>query len=444
MSVVVTDQKNHFWDQAECLPREALQAIQLQRLRELVRRIGHVPFYRDALAKANITADDVRSLEDVRRLPMTTKADLRDHYPLGFLAVPREQVARIHGSSGTTGKPTFVCYTKNDMELWANLCARFLTAGGLRPEHTVQIAFGYGLFTGGFGLHQGVEKVGAAVVPASAGNTQRQLLLIADLGVQVLVCTPSYALNIAESARAMGINPRDLPLQYGHFGGEPWTEQTRLRIESELGIKAFNNYGLSEIIGPGVSGDCECRCGMHLQEDHFLIECIDPWSMKPVPDGVEGELVITTLTREAMPVLRYRTRDIAALNHQVCACGRTTVRMSRVRGRSDDMFIIRGVNVYPSQIEEALLRIEQVAPHFLVEIDRPGNLDMVVVKVEVRPEAFSDEMRKMQALHDRIDHEIHAVTGVRMGIELVKPQSLTRFEGKAKRVVDHRREKGII
>lgn len=272
---------NQIWDKAECLPREAMQSLQLGRLRELLPRIAQVPFYRQALAQAQIGAQDLHSLDDLRHLPMTTKADPREQYPLGFLAVPREKVARIHGSSGTTGKPTFVCYTKNDMDLWANLCARFLVAGGLRPSHTVQIAFGYGLFTGGFGLHQGVEKVGAAVVPASAGNTQRQLLLIQDLGVQVLVCTPSYALNIAETARDMGLNPRDLPLQYGHFGGEPWTEETRHRIESELGIQAFNNYGLSEIIGPGVSGDCGCRCGMHLQEDHFLVECIDPWTMKP-------------------------------------------------------------------------------------------------------------------------------------------------------------------
>jgi phenylacetate-CoA ligase len=353
--------------------------------------------------------------------------------------VPRDRVARVHGSSGTTGKPTFVAYSASDLDLWANMCARFLVAGGLKPEHFVHIAFGYGLFTGGFGLHYGVEKVGAAVVPASSGNTPRQIMLIRDLGAQVLICTPSYALNIAEAARSQGLDPRDLPLELAHFGGEPWTEDMRAEIERQLDIVASDNYGLSEVIGPGVSGECAARTGMHIQEDHFLVECLDPDTLQPVPPGQRGELVFTTLTKEAMPLIRYRTRDIAVLDDAPCPCGRTTARMSRVVGRSDDMLIIRGVNVFPSQVEEALLRVDGAAPHYVIEIDRPGTLDEATVRVEVKPESFSDEMSQMQALRERIDHEIHSITGIRMNVELVEPQSLERSAGKARRVIDRRK-----
>lgn len=426
------------WDPAEALPVVEREALQLQRLQQCVRRAASVPFYRDALAAADVRPEQIASLDAVSTLPLTTKEDLRQHYPLGFLAVPRSEIARLHGSSGTTGKPTFVAYTAADMQLWSNLCARFLVAGGLRPADLVQIAFGYGLFTGGFGLHYGVEAVGAAVVPAAAGNTARQLLLLQDLRPDVLICTPSYALNIAESAAAAGLTPQDLSLRHGHFGGEPWTEDMRVRIEAELGITAFNNYGLSEIIGPGVSGECRYQRGMHLQEDHFLVECLDPDTLEPVPDGEPGELVITTLTKEAMPVLRYRTRDIASLDRTPCPCGRTTTRMSRVIGRTDDMLIIRGVNVFPSQVEEAILNVDGAAPHYLIEVDRPGVLDEVVVKVEVRREWFSDRMRDMHRLRDRIDRQIHAVTGIRMTVELVEPQTLERTAGKSKRVLDRR------
>jgi phenylacetate-CoA ligase len=367
------------------------------------------------------------------------KDDFRRHYPLGLLAVPREEVARIHGSSGTTGRPTFVAYTRRDLETWADLCARFLVAGGLRPEHTVHVAFGYGLFTGGFGLHYGIERVGAAVVPAAGGNTPRQVALLRDLDPEVLVCTPSYALHVAEVARAQGLKPNDLALEYGHFGGEPWTEEMRQEIERALGILAFNNYGLSEVMGPGVSGECHVRRGMHVSEDHFLVECLDPDTLEPVEEGEVGELVFTTLTKEAMPVLRYRTRDLAALDRSPCPCGRTGVRMGRVVGRSDDMIIVRGVNVFPSQIEEALLRVEGTAPHYLIELSRPGTLDEAVVRVEIRPGDFSDEMRQMVELRDRIDREIHAVTGIRMTVELVAPNTIGRSEGKARRVIDHRR-----
>ena len=431
--------ENRIFDAAETLPREELRALQGRRLAEAVGRAANVPFYREALAKAGVDPRAVRSTADVRRLPFTVKDDLRRNYPLGLLAVPRAEIARIHGSSGTTGRPTFVAYTRRDLETWSGLVARFLVAGGVRPEHLVHIAFGYGMFTGGFGLHYGVERVGAGVVPAAGGNTPRQVLLIRDLGADVLVCTPSYAMHIAEVARAEGFAPGTLPLRLGHFGGEPWTEELRVEIERGLGILAFNNYGLSEVLGPGVAGECCARTGMHVQEDHFLVECVHPETLEPLPDGETGELVITSLTKEALPVLRYRTRDLASLDRRPCACGRTGVRMSRVLGRSDDMLIIRGVNVFPSQVEEALLRVEGTAPHYQLEISRPGTLDEVVVKVEVRPGDFRDEMREMIELRDRIDREIHAVTGVRMTVELVAPNALERSAGKAKRVLDHRK-----
>ncbi len=430
--------ENRIWDPAETLPREELRALQARRLAEAVRRAAAVPFYREALRAAGVDADAIRSADDVQRLPFTVKDDLRRNYPLGLLAVPRAEIARVHGSSGTTGKPTFVAYTRRDLETWSGLVARFLVAGGLRSEHLVHVAFGYGLFTGGFGLHYGIEKVGAGIVPAAGGNTPRQVLLIRDLGAEVLVCTPSYALHIAEVAQAEGHAPGTLPLRFGHFGGEPWTEEMRVQVERGLGILAFNNYGLSEVIGPGVSGECGARDGMHVQEDHFIVECVDPETLEPVEDGETGELVFTTLTKEALPVLRYRTRDLASLDRRPCPCGRTGVRMSRVVGRSDDMLIIRGVNVFPSQVEEALLRVEGTAPHYLIEISRPGTLDEAVVKVEVRPGDFRDEMREMIELRDRIDREIHAVTGVRMTVELVAPNTLERSAGKARRVLDHR------
>jgi len=430
--------ESRIWDRAEAMPVEALHALQVERLRELLGRVARIPFYRDFLALHDITPRAIHAPEDVRRLPLTTKDDLRRHQPLGFLTVPRRDLARIHGSSGTTGKPTFVAYTARDLALWADLCARFLVAGGLRPEHTVQVAFGYGLFTGGFGLHYGIERVGAAIIPAAAGNTRRQIDIMRELDPEVLICTPSYALTIADTARELGIDPRSLPIRLGHFGGEPWTDDMRRGIEDQLGIVAFNNYGLSEVIGPGVSGECPARQGMHLQEDHFLVECLDPETLEPVPDGEPGELVITTLTREAMPVIRYRTRDIARICREPCVCGRTTARMSRVTGRSDDMLIIRGVNVFPSQIEEALLRVEGTTPHYLIEVDRPARLDEVTVKVEIRPELFSDRMDRMQALRERIAREIHAVANIRANIQLVEPRTIERFVGKAKRVVDKR------
>ena len=422
-------------DREESLPRDQLEALQLTRLRDVVARVAHVPFYREAFELRGITPKSMRSLDDLRRLPFTTKDDLRRHHPLGFLTVPRDQLARIHGSSGTTGKPTFVAYTANDLQLWSDLCARFLIAGGLKPQHTVHVAFGYGLFTGGFGLHYGIENVGAAVVPAASGNTRRQIEIIQDLGSEVLICTPSYALTIAETARELGIDPRSLPLRFAHFGGEPWTEEMRQQIEADMDIRAFNNYGLSEVIGPGVSGECALRDGMHIQEDHFIVECLDPDTLDPVPEGEEGELVITALTKEAMPLLRYRTRDIARLNREPCACGRATARMSRVTGRTDDMLIIRGVNVFPSQFEAALLRVSGASAHYLIEVERPGTLDEVTLHLEPRVGLPVDELA---TLEKRATREVQNLTGIRARVRLVPPQSLARSEGKAQRVLDRR------
>lgn len=430
--------ENRIWDKEETLPRGELAALQGTRLRETVERVQHVPFYTNVFAETGITPEKIRSLDDLQRLPFTTKADLREQYPLGMLAVDRADVARYHGSSGTTGKPTMVAYTQNDLKTWANLCARFLTGGGLLPKHSVQIAFGYGLFTGGFGLHYGVERVGASIIPAAAGNTPKQIMLMMDMQVDALVCTPSYALTISEFIIRNDIPRSTLNLKYAHFGGEPWTEDMRIRIEDEMGILCFNNYGLSEVIGPGVSGECAVRDGMHISEDAFIVECINPETLEPVAPGEEGELVFTSLCKEAMPIIRYRTRDIASLNPEPCECGRTTVRMSRVTGRSDDMLIIKGVNVYPSQIEQALLRVEGTAPHYLIEVDRPDRKDVVTVKVEMTEESFSSSMKELQELKDKIDRAIQGITGLRMNIELVSPNSLERFVGKAQRVIDNR------
>lgn len=431
--------ENRIHDKAETMPRSHLKTLQLQRLQDVVARVSNVPFYKDAFQRGGITPDSIKSLDDIRRLPFTTKEDLRLNYPLGLLAVPREKLARIHGSSGTTGKLTLVAYTAEDRDTWANLCARFLTSGGLKPQHMAHVAFGYGLFTGGFGLHYGIERVGAAIVPAASGNTARQIMLLQDLAPDAIICTPSYALNIADFARRQGVDPRTFPLKYGYFGGEIWTEDMRAQIESELNIVAFNNYGLSEITGPGVSGECAFQDGMHIQEDHFLVECLDPNTLEPVDDYTYGELVFTTLTKQAMPLIRYRTRDIAALDPCPCPCGRTTVRMSRVKGRSDDMLIIRGVNLFPSQIEEALLQVEGTTPHYLIEVTRPGTLDEITVKVEVSQDSFSDKMADMQRLRDAIDRRIQAITGIHAKVDLVAPQTIERSAGKAVRVIDHRK-----
>ena len=432
--------ENAFWQkEEECMPRDELRALQLQKLRSLVARVyASVPAYTEALDKAGVKPDDIRSLDDIRRLPFTTKADLRDHYPLGYLAIPRREVARFHGSSGSTGKPTFVAYSKSDMVHWADLCARFLYSGGLRASMTAQVAFGYGLFTGGFGLHQGIERIGAAVLPASSGNTARQLVLLQDMRPDYLICTPSYALHLADGIQSGAIDRSSLNLKGMFLGSEPWTENMRRRMEEGLGIYVENNYGLSEIQGPGVSGECAYRNGMHVAEDHFIVECVNPETLEPVAEGEPGELVFTTLNKEAFPLLRYRTRDISALHAEPCPCGRTSVRMDRITGRTDDMLIIRGVNVYPSQIETALLAIPEASPHYMIEVTRPTTLDEVTVHVELRPGGMADSISELNAIRDRIVSKISGITGLHMRVFLEQPNTLERFEGKSKRVKDLR------
>lgn len=430
--------ENLYWSQMETLPREEMRILQLERLRKTVDRVRHLPMYQEFFEKTKLTGDDIRSLDDIRRLPFTTKAQLLEQYPFGHFLIPRHEIARIHGSSGTKSKPTLMAYTQKDLETWANLCARFLYAGGLRSNHLVQVSFGYGLFTGGFGLHYGIECVGAGILPAAAGNTPRQIMFMQDLHTDGLIATPSYAMNIAETVRDMGIKPEELSLKFAHFGAEAWTEEMRQKIQELLGIRAYNNYGLSEILGPSISGECYLQNGMHIQEDNFLVECLDPDTLEPVPEGEPGELVITNLNKEATSMLRYRTRDIAILDESPCPCGRTTRRMGRIIGRSDDMVVVRGVNLFPTQVEEALLRVEGVTPHFLIEIERPGTMDEVTVTVEILPSHFSDKMSEMEEVRRKILHQIQIVTGLRVQLKLAAPQTMERFIGKAKRLIDRR------
>lgn len=432
--------ENRILDKEETLPREQLRELQVARLQKIVEYAKRVPFFAEKLA--GINGGDLKSVDDIRKLPFTTKQDLRDGYPYGFMAIPKNEIARIHGSSGTTGKMTFVPYSENDLRNWTRLVARFLVAGGMQPGYLVQISFGYGLFTGGFGLHYGIEEAGGAVVPAASGNTERQLAILRDLKPDALVCTPSYALTLGEAIKAAGISREELGVKLGFFGGEPWSDEMRNRIEDDMGLFATDNYGLSEVIGPGAAGECVVRNGQHFSEDHFLVECLDPNTLEPVEPGQKGELVITTLTKEGMPVIRYRTRDISSLDYSPCPCGRTGVKMSRVTGRSDDMLVIRGVNVYPTQIEEALLRVREAAPHYMIDVSRPGTLDVATVRVEILPEMFSASMRDMVELRDKIVAAINSVTGIRMEVDLVAPQTLERFQGKARRVTDNR-PKGI-
>lgn len=430
--------ENSIWDAAESMPEEELRELQRRRLRACIDQASNVPYYRKLFQQYGLDRSSIDVLDDIRLFPFTTKSDLRRQYPLGMMAVPRQSLARVHGSSGTTGKPVFVGYTQDDLDVWAGLCARFLYAGGLRSNHIVHVAFGYGLFTGGFGLHYGIEKIGAAVVPAASGNTHRQLMLIEDIKPDALVCTPSYALTIAASARSEGLEPWRSSLKFAFLGGEPWTEEMRQAIERDLGLIAFDNYGLSEIIGPGVSGECREREGMHIQEDHFLVECIDPDTLEPVCDGDPGELVFTTLSRQAMPLIRYRTRDIASLSREICACGRSGVRMSRVTGRSDDMLVIRGVNVFPSQIEEALLRVDGSATHYVIEVDRPRTLDEITIRVEVQEDIFHGGAAEAQAMRERFQQSVYAVAAVRARVEMTPEGALEQSAGKARRVLDRR------
>ncbi len=425
----------------EAMPREQLEALQLERLQNLLTRVyENVDLYRDKFDRVGFDPRSVNALEDIADVPFTVKDDLRAAYPYKMFAVPMRDIVRVHSSSGTTGQITVVGYTQGDIDRWADLMARTYAAGGATADDIVQVTYGYGLFTGGLGAHYGSERLGALTIPVSGGNTKRQVQILKDFGVTVLACTPSYALLIAETAREMGIDPLELPLKRGYFGAEPWSEQMRLQLEHELGIKAMDIYGLSEVMGPGVGCECENQDGLHIFEDHFLVEIIDPDTLRPVPDGEMGEVVFTTLTKEGIPVVRYRTRDISRIIPETCSCGRTFRRMERITGRSDDMLIIRGVNVYPSQIEQVLLGIPNVAPHYQVVLTKRGSMDFVEVHVEVAPEFAFDEVRELEALQRRVKHEIESVLAVSIAVKLVEPKSITRSEGKAKRVVDLRAE----
>ncbi len=427
----------------ETLPREELEALQLRRLRDVCNRAyANVPFYRAAFDEIGLTPADIRSLDDVRHLPFTEKQDLRDHYPYGLFAVPRENIVRLHASSGTTGKAVVSGYTARDLDIWAELAARSLSAAGVTRSDVVHVAYGYGLFTGGLGAHGGAERVGATVVPASGGATRRQAQLMRDFGATVLCCTPSFALHLWEAGQETGVDFRDLPLRIGVFGAEPWSEAMRRDMEQKMGITACNIYGLSEVMGPGVAMECaEARQGLHIWEDHFLPEIIDPVSGERLPAGETGELVLTTLTKEGVPLIRYRTRDLTSLDFTPCACGRTHARIARLAGRSDDMLIIRGVNVFPQQIETLLLESGGLSHNYQIVVDREGTLDTLEVHVEVDEANFADEIRKLQSLERSLAKNIKEYLGVTARVRLMEPHSIERSEGKAKRIVDRRKER---
>jgi phenylacetate-CoA ligase len=422
------------------MPRAEIEALQLARLQKTLQRVAaHVPFYRNAFAALKLDAGAVKTLDDIQRFPFTLKQDLRDNYPYGLFAVPLREVVRVHSSSGTTGIATVVGYTRNDIVTWSDLVARILCGAGVTPDDVVQIAFGYGLFTGGFGLHYGCERLGASVIPISAGNTRRQIQIMQDFKTTALVCTPSYALKLADVMMDMGINPNGLSLRVGLFGAEPWSEAMRQELNARLGIRATDNYGLSEVMGPGVAGECEECNGQHINEDHFLVEILDPETLQPVAPGEIGEIVITTLTKEAFPVIRYRSRDLARLLPEPCACGRTFKRITRLLGRSDDMLIIKGVNVFPTQIESSLFAIEGTEPHYRLIVDRENNEDKLTVMVEVNESIFSDSMKTQKTLIDAIRQGLASDLGVGVTVKLVEEKTLERFEGKASRVIDNRK-----
>lgn len=432
------------WAKEETLPRKEIEAIQLQRLQETVLRVYEkVPAYRVKMDEINMKPEDVKSLDDLNRLPFTNKKDLRDNYPFGLFTVPKKELVRIHASSGTTGKPTVVGYTKKDMQTWTECVSRIAAMGGASDEDVVQICFGYGMFTGALGLHYGLENIGATVCPTSSGNTQKQIMYMQDFETTLLVATPSYALHIGEVARQMGLDPsKDLKVRIGLFGGEGMTEPMREEMYKIWGhdMKVTQNYGMSELIGPGVSGECLELCGMHINEDHFIPEIIDPETGEVLPPGAKGELVISCITKEALPLIRYRTKDISRLMYEPCKCGRTTVRMENLSGRSDDMLIIRGVNVFPSQIEEVLLKVPEIGAHYEIVVDRKNFLDYMEIKVELADESLLDSYAKLGELEHKIKANLRVVLGLDATIKLVAPRSLQRFEGKAKRVTDLRKD----
>ncbi|MDD3839291.1 MAG: phenylacetate--CoA ligase [Clostridia bacterium] len=430
-----------YWNPTyECMDRDKLVELQNERLVNTVHKVyQNVPYYRQKMQAVGIMPEDIKTVDDLKKLPFTTKQDLRDNYPYGLFAVPLSEIVRIHASSGTTGKPTVVGYTKQDIISWSELMARTLTCGGTVKNSVIQIAYGYGLFTGGLGVHYGAERIGASVIPISGGNTKRQLMLMKDFGTDVLACTPSYALYIAETMQELKIDRQKFKLKYGIFGAEPWTENMRKEIEQKLGVSAIDIYGLSEVIGPGVASECQCKDGLHIFEDYFIAEVIDPETGESLPYGKEGELVFTTINKEGIPVIRYRTKDITALIPDQCECGRTHIRMKKIIGRTDDMLVIRGVNVFPSQIESVLVEIGDTEPHYMLIVDRINNLDTLEVLVEVSDRLFSDEVKRLEDLNKEITRKIHDTLGLAVKVRLVEPKTIERTEGKSKRVIDNRK-----
>lgn len=422
------------------MDRNELKQVQNERLRETVERVYfNVPYYRHKMQEAGLGPENINSTDDLSRLPFTIKNDLRENYPFGLFAVPMSEIVRVHASSGTTGKPTVVGYTRNDIAIWSEVMARTLTSAGATRNDFIQIAYGYGLFTGGLGLHYGGEKIGASVIPISGGNTTRQIQLMHDFGSTVLACTPSYALYLSEAIQESGINRDDLKLRVGVFGAEPWTENMRREIEEKLRIKAIDIYGLSEVIGPGVASECMEQNGLHINEDHFIPEIIDPDSLEVLPEGSVGELVFTTITKEGLPLIRYRTRDLTRLSFEKCRCGRTMVRMDKCLGRSDDMLIIRGVNLFPSQVESILLEMSEIKPHYQLIVDRVNNLDTLELKVEVEEEFFLDKISQLESLRQKIQNNLENALGLSIKVTLVEPKVIERSEGKSKHVIDNRK-----
>ncbi len=424
----------------ECMDRDGLRKVQSDRLKDTVERVYfNVPYYRHKMQEAGLGPESILTIEDLSRLPFTTKQDLRDNYPFGLFAVPMSEIVRVHASSGTTGKPTVVGYTRSDISTWSEVMARTLTSAGADRNDFIQIAYGYGLFTGGLGLHYGGEKIGASVIPISGGNTVRQIQLMHDFGTTVLACTPSYALYLAEAIQESGIKREEIKLRTGVFGAEPWTENMRREIEEKLGIKAIDIYGLSEVIGPGVASECLVQEGLHINEDHFFPEIIDPVSLEPLPAGSYGELVFTTLTKQGLPLIRYRTRDLTRLIYDKCSCGRTMVRMDKCLGRSDDMLIIRGVNLFPSQVESVLLEMSEIKPHYILIVDRINNLDTLELKVEVDEAFFQDKISQLESLQQKIQNNLENALGLGIKVMLVEPKAIERSEGKAQHVIDKRK-----
>ena len=422
------------------MDRNGIKHIQSERLRETVERVYfNVPYYRNKMQEAGIGPESIQTIDDIIKLPFTTKQDLRDNYPFGLFAVPMSEIVRVHASSGTTGKPTVVGYTRNDISTWSEVMARTLTSAGANRNDFIQVAYGYGLFTGGLGLHYGGEKIGASVIPISGGNTVRQIQLMHDFGSTVLACTPSYALFLAEAIEESGIKREELKLRVGVFGAEPWTENMRREIEDKLRIKAIDIYGLSEVIGPGVASECLVQEGLHINEDHFYPEIIDPETLQVLPEGSMGELVFSTLTKEGLPLIRYRTRDLTRLRYEKCKCGRTMVRMEKCLGRSDDMLIIRGVNLFPSQVESVLLEMSEIKPHYLLIVDRVNNLDTLELKVEVDEAFFQDKISQLETLRQKLQNNLENALGLGIKVTLVEPKIIERSEGKSKRVIDKRK-----